>query len=86
MEAIVSRDDIVKLEVGKTYNLVAGIHASGCDDVLYLSNMACIGVNEAGYILQGIRGTVGSLQGSVFVYKDEIFAVFDKDLYECLAH
>lgn len=35
---------------------------------------------------QMMPGSVGSLKGPVFVYKDEIFGIFDKDLYKCLTH
>ena len=48
--------------------------------------MLCTGVTDDGYLLKGVPGTVGSLQEQVKVYKDEIFAVFDRDLYECLTH
>ena len=76
----------INLKVGKTYNLVAGIYVNGCGDVMYLSKMTCIKVDEAGYTLQGVPGAIGSLAGPVFVYKEEVFAVFDTDLFDCLAH
>lgn len=83
---VISNNNNIKLELGKTYNLVAGVHIGGCGDVLYLSNMECVGVNDEGYSLQGVPNTVGSLRGPVFVYKDEVFAVFDTDLFKCLVH
>ncbi len=81
-----SENNIATLEIGKTYNLVAGIHIGGCGDVIYLSNMTCISANDHGFTLQGVNGSVGSLKDPVFIYKDEIFAIFDRDLYECLVH
>ena len=86
MEVMKNKDNDITLESGKTYNLLVGIHVAGCGDVIYLSNMLCTGVTDAGYTLKGVPGTVGSMQESVNVYKDEIFAVFDRDLYECLVH
>ena len=86
MEAMVSKNNPITLEKGKTYHLVVGIHVGGCGDVMYLSNMLCKSVTEGGYTLQGVPGTVGSLRGPINVYRDEVFAVFDKDLFECLVH
>ena len=76
----------MELEKGKVYNLLTGIHVNGCDDVVYLSNMACLDVTSEGFILQGTPGSIGSLKDPIFVYKDEIFGIFDKDLYTCLTH
>lgn len=75
----------IKLVVGKVYHLLAGLHIGELGDIMYLSNMKCIDVNEDGYILQGVPGSIGSMQESIFVYKDEIFSVFDKDLYDCIS-
>ena len=87
MEVIMkSTDNDITLEPGKTYHLLVGIHIAGCGDVIYLSNMLCTGVTDGGYLLKGVPGTIGSLQGPVNVYKDEIFAVFDRDLFDCLVH
>lgn len=74
----------MELEKGKVYNLLAGIHIDGCSDIVYLSNMVCVDVTEEGFNLQGIPGSIGSLKGPVFVHKDEIFSIFDNDLYKCL--
>jgi|P1105metagenome_2_1110788.scaffolds.fasta_scaffold06327_5 hypothetical protein len=76
----------MELEKGKVYNLLAGIYVAGCGDVVYLSNMMCMDVTSEGFRLQGVPGSTGSLKGPLFVYKDEIFGIFDKDLYECLTH
>ena len=76
----------MELEKGKVYNLLAGIHVDGHSDVVYLSNMLCVDVTEEGFNLQGVPGSVGSMKGPVFVYNDEIFSLFDKDLYKCLTH
>ena len=78
--------DGIKLVKGKTYNLLVGMHIGELGDVMYLSNMVCVDVNENGYMLQGLPGSIGSLQEPVFVYKDEVFHVFNKDLYDCLSH
>ena len=86
MEDIIKKDKDITLETGKTYNLLVGIHVAGCGDVIYLSNMLCTGITDDGYLLKGVPGTIGSLQEQVKVYKDEIFAIFDMDLYECLTH
>ena len=51
--------------------------------MIYLSNMLCVDVTEEGFNLQGVPGSVGSMKGPVFVYKDEVFAVFDTDLFQC---
>lgn len=79
-------DANIKLVKGKTYNLVVGMHIGGVSDVMYLSNMACVDVNEDGYTLQGMPGSIGSMQEPIFVYKDEVFDVFNKDLYDCISH
>ena len=80
----------MELEVGKTYHLLVGIRVDAgsqvLGDILYLSNMACIGATEDKYTLQGVPGSVGSLSGPISVYKDEIFSIFDKDLFTCLNH
>ena len=80
----------MELEVGKTYHLLAGIRVNTggevLADVIYLSNMVCIGATEDKYTLKGAPGSVGSLRGPISVYKDEIFSVFDKDLFTCLNH
>jgi len=84
---VIANNNNIKLEAGRTHNLVAGVHIGGCGDVLYLlSNMECVSVNEEGYSLQGKPNTVGLLRGPVFVYKDEVFAVFDTDLFKCLVY
>jgi hypothetical protein len=75
----------IKLVVGKVYHLLAGLHIGEISDIMYLSNMKCIDVDENGYILQGVPGSIGSMQESIYVYKDEIFSVFDKDLYDCIS-
>ena len=62
------------------------MHVDGISDVMYLSNMKCIDVSKNGYTLEGVPGTVGSLQKPVFVYKDEVFGLYDKDLFDCVIH
>lgn len=86
MKVIANNGNNIKLKVGEIYNLIAGIHVNGCGDVIYLSNMLCVDVTEEGFNLQGVPGSVGSMNGPVFVYKDEVFAVFDTDLFQCLIH
>lgn len=76
----------IKLLKGKVYNILVGMHFDGISDVMYLSNMKCIDVSKNGYTLEGVPGTVGSLQKPVFVYKDEVFGLYDKDLFDCVIH
>ncbi len=86
MKSVESKVNTITLESGKTYNLLVGIHVAGCGDVIYLSNMLCTDVTDDEYVLKGVPGTVGSMRGPISVYKDEVFAVFERDMYECLNH
>ncbi len=86
MKSVESKVNTITLESGKTYNLLVGIHVAGCGDVIYLSNMLCTDVTDDAYVLNGVPDTVGSMKGPINVYKDEVFAIFERDLYECLVH